>query len=39
MMNISSIVQWILWKCGISWHNTFTDECTPDFSCCVGRLR
>lgn len=21
---------------GIAWHNTFSDECTVDFSCCCG---
>ena len=20
---------------GIAWHNTFSDECTSDFNCCV----
>lgn len=25
--------QWILWKCGVPWHNRFSDECTPDFNC------
>lgn len=24
-----------LWKIGIPWHNTYSDECTPDFNCCV----
>lgn len=23
-----------LFKRGVSWHNTFADECCPDFSCC-----
>lgn len=28
-------LQTALWKAGIPWHNTFSDECTPDFNCCV----
>lgn len=31
-------LQWFLWKIGIPWHNTFSDECTPDFNCCVQGL-
>lgn len=27
-------LQWLLWRCGIPWHNRFSDECTPDFNCC-----
>ena len=26
--------QLILWVLGISWHNKYRGECTPDFSCC-----
>jgi len=29
--------QWMLWKMGVSWHNSFFDECTPDFSCCINK--
>lgn len=32
--NITRILQGILYVCGISIHNNFTDECVPDFSCC-----
>lgn len=32
--NITRIMQGILYVCGISMHNNFTDECVPDFSCC-----
>ena len=32
--NITRIAQGILYVCGISIHNNFTDECAPDFSCC-----
>nr|DAV83593.1 MAG TPA: hypothetical protein [Caudoviricetes sp.] len=32
--NITRIAQGILYVCGISIHNNFTDECVPDFSCC-----
>lgn len=28
-------LQTALWKIGIPWHNRFSDECTPDFNCCV----
>lgn len=31
---LTVLFQTILWKCGIPWHNTFSDECTPDFNCC-----
>lgn len=34
---VSCWVQWLLWKCRISWHNSIANECTPDFSCCTGR--
>ena len=27
-------LQWVLWKLGYSWHNSLTDCCCPDFSCC-----
>lgn len=33
---------WLTWKLqavlhffGVAWHNAFSDECTPDFNCCV----
>jgi hypothetical protein len=29
------IWQTLLWYIGIPWHNTFSDECTPDFNCCT----
>lgn len=32
--NITRIMQGVLYVCGISIHNNFTDECVPDFSCC-----
>mgnify|MGYP007129673865 CR=1 FL=1 len=32
--NITRILQGVLYVCGISIHNNFTDECVPDFSCC-----
>ena len=32
---ISSKIQYILWKVGISIHNPISHECTPDFSCCI----
>lgn len=28
-------IQWMLWKVGFAWHNVFSDECTPDFNCCL----
>lgn len=31
---LSERVQLILWVLGISWHNKYRGECTPDFSCC-----
>lgn len=31
---LSERVQLILWVLGISWHNKYIGECTPDFSCC-----
>lgn len=34
----SLIHQTRLWMAGISWHNTYSDECCPDFSCCVPSL-
>lgn len=27
-------LQKFLWKIGIPWHNSFSDECTPNFNCC-----
>lgn len=27
--------QAVLWRLGIPWHNSFSDECTPNFNCCV----
>jgi hypothetical protein len=30
----SLILQLERWREGWSWHNTFSDECCPDFSCC-----
>lgn len=27
-----------IWMQGIPWHNTVSDECTVDFSCCVPSL-
>lgn len=27
--------QTILWKLGVAWHNSFSNECTPDFNCCA----
>lgn len=32
--NITRIIQGVLYVCGISIHNNFTNECVPDFSCC-----
>lgn len=34
-LNITRIIQFILYIFGISIHNNFTDECVPDFSCCI----
>jgi hypothetical protein len=34
----SVLLQWLLWKFGISWHNTLRDECTPNFSCCINKF-
>ena len=31
---ITCAIQWLFWKYGISLHNRFFNECTPDFSCC-----
>lgn len=28
-------IQVALWKVGIPLHNPFSDECTPDFNCCL----
>jgi hypothetical protein len=30
----SLVKQITLWRAGVSWHNKFSNECTPDFSCC-----
>ena len=30
-----SCIQWCLWKIGINIHNPISNECTPDFSCCI----
>lgn len=32
--NVTRIMQGVLYVCGISMHNNFTDECVPDFSFC-----
>lgn len=32
--NITRTMQGILYVCGISIHNNYTDECVSDFSCC-----
>ena len=32
--NLTFTLQNLLFKIGISWHNKFSDECAPDFSCC-----
>jgi hypothetical protein len=37
MYRVSHRIQSVLWKIGISWHNSIGGECTPDFSCCTGR--
>ncbi|MGZ3999591.1 MAG: hypothetical protein ACXVIY_03135 [Mucilaginibacter sp.] len=31
--------QTFLWWFGIAWHNSYANECTPDFNCCenIGR--
>lgn len=34
----SLVYQTRLWMDGVPWHNTFSDECTSDFSCCVPEL-
>lgn len=31
--------QLILWVLGISWHNKYIGECTPDFSCCCKQCK
>ena len=36
------LAQWIqvfLWKRGIHTHNILTRECTPDFSCCMDKIK
>jgi len=35
LWDISCIWQFFLHKIGISWHNTYRDECTQDFNCCI----
>lgn len=37
LYRLSHRIQFIMWKCGISWHNSIGGECTPDFSCCTGK--
>ena len=37
--NITRIMQGILYVCGISIHNNFTNECVSDFSCCCKDIR
>jgi hypothetical protein len=32
---LTVFIQWLLWELNINWHNSFFDECTPDFSCCI----
>ena len=32
---VTSAIQRWLWKHGVAVHNRFSDECTPDFNCCV----
>lgn len=37
--NVTRIIQGILYVCGISIHNNFTNECVSDFSCCCKDIR
>ena len=34
-MRVTVLVQYLLWKVGINWHNTVRNECTPNFNCCT----
>jgi len=34
---LTCLFQTILWRVGIAWHNSFSDECTKDFNCCRRR--
>lgn len=36
---LSIILQSFLWYIGIAWHNSYRNECTPDFNCCVNTGR
>lgn len=36
---LTVVFQILLWYIGIPWHNTFSDECTPDFNCCDGKSK
>lgn len=38
-LRLTHHLQTLLWKCGIPWHNPFTNECTPDFDCCMGKVK
>lgn len=37
LYKLSGNIQKLLWCFGISLHNHLFDECTPDFSCCLGK--
>ena len=39
MRKLSGYKQLILWLFGKSTHNYVTDECCPDFSCCVPTIK
>lgn len=36
---LTVLFQLLLYKLGINWHNTFSDECTHGFECCINKLQ
>jgi hypothetical protein len=37
LYRLTVLVQGTLWMLGVPWHNPLSNECTPDFNCCVGK--
>jgi len=35
LYEMTVVFQKLLHEQGIAWHNTFSNECTPDFNCCT----
>jgi len=39
IVRLSVLIQKALWVVGVAFHNPVTDECTPDFNCCLKHKR